>query len=50
VEDSAFGFVVMESGATILLGSSWALNTLEIKEASAALCGTKAGADMFDGL
>lgn len=50
VEDSAFGFVVMENGATIILESSWALNTLEIGEAQSTLCGTKAGADTRDGL
>ncbi|WMJ21974.1 Gfo/Idh/MocA family oxidoreductase [Paludicola sp. MB14-C6] len=50
VEDSAFGFVVMENGATIVLESSWALNTLDVREAKTTLCGTKAGADMVDGL
>lgn len=50
VEDSAFGFITMENGATIFLESSWALNTLEIGEAQTTLCGTKAGADMKDGL
>lgn len=50
VEDSAFGFVVMENGATIILESSWALNSLENLEAATLLCGTEAGADMFDGL
>jgi len=50
VEDSAFGFVVMENGATVVLESSWALNTLEEGEAMCTLCGTKAGADMKDGL
>lgn len=50
VEDSAFGFVVMEDGATIILESSWALNSLENLESATLLCGTKAGADMFDGL
>lgn len=50
VEDSAFGFIVMENGATIVLESSWALNTLDIHEAKTVLCGTKAGADMMDGL
>lgn len=50
VEDSAFGFVVMENGATIIIESSWALNSLEVLEAATLLCGTKAGADMFDGL
>ena len=33
VEDSAFGFVVMENGATIFLEASWALNSLDVKEA-----------------
>jgi len=50
VEDSAFGMVQMENGATILLESSWALNTLQVGEAQTVLCGTKAGADMLDGL
>lgn len=50
VEDSAFGFIEMENGATIVLESSWALNTLDVKEAKCTLCGTKAGADMEDGL
>ena len=50
VEDSAFGFVVMENGATIVLESAWALNTLEVREAKTAICGTLAGADMNDGL
>ncbi|HZK47146.1 MAG TPA: Gfo/Idh/MocA family oxidoreductase [Atopostipes sp.] len=50
VEDSAFGFIVMENGATIYLESSWALNSLDVKEAKTTLHGTKAGADMNDGL
>lgn len=50
VEDSAFGFVVMENGATIILESSWALNTLEVDEAKVSLSGTEGGADMKDGL
>ncbi len=50
VEDSAFGFVVMENGATIVLESSWALNSLFVGEAKCVLCGTEAGADMEDGL
>lgn len=50
VEDSAFGFVTMENGATIILESSWALNTLREGEAMTSLCGTKGGADMWDGL
>ncbi len=50
VEDSAFGFVVMENGATIILESSWALNTLDVREAVTTVCGTLAGADMVDGV
>jgi predicted dehydrogenase len=50
VEDSAFGFITMENGATIVLESSWALNTLQTGEARTTLCGTLAGADMMDGL
>ncbi|MCK9478550.1 MAG: Gfo/Idh/MocA family oxidoreductase [Firmicutes bacterium] len=50
VEDSAFGFIQMRDGATIILESSWALNTLDVAEAKTTLCGTKAGADMADGL
>ncbi|MGV8146907.1 MAG: Gfo/Idh/MocA family protein [Alkaliphilus sp.] len=50
VEDSAFGFITMENGATIILESSWALNTLQVGEAKTTLCGTKGGADMQEGL
>ncbi|WNS40781.1 Gfo/Idh/MocA family oxidoreductase [Paenibacillus sp. MMS20-IR301] len=50
VEDSAFGMIVMENGATIMLESSWALNSLDVDEAKCSLSGTEAGADMKDGL
>ena len=50
VEDSAFGFIKMKNGATIVLESSWAINSLDVGEAQTSLCGTKAGADMADGL
>lgn len=50
VEDSAFGFVVMENGATIMLSASWALNTLDVEEGTTTLSGTKGGADFHDGL
>jgi len=50
VEDSAFGFIVMENGATIILESSWALNIADEAEAMCTLCGTKAGAGMKGGL
>ncbi|MGG3283902.1 Gfo/Idh/MocA family protein [Paenibacillus solani] len=50
VEDSAFGMIVMENGATIMLESSWALNTLDIDEAKCSLSGSEGGADMKNGL
>ena len=50
VEDSAFGFIVMENGATINLEASWALNTLDVREATLSFCGTKAGADEMSGI
>ena len=50
VEDSAFGFIKMKNGATIMLESSWALNSLEVDEAKCSLSGTEGGADMKDGL
>jgi predicted dehydrogenase len=45
-EDSAFGFIVMKNGATIILESSWALNITGEREAVTTLCGTKGGAEM----
>ncbi|MCL1845378.1 MAG: Gfo/Idh/MocA family oxidoreductase [Defluviitaleaceae bacterium] len=50
VEDSAFGFITMEDGATIILETSWALNIRHPGEAKATICGTKAGADMWEGV
>ena len=50
VEDSAFGFIVMENGATIYLESSWALNSLDVREAVTTVCGTLAGGDMDGGV
>src|SRR5699024_4583514 len=50
VEDSAFGFIKMENGATIILESSWALNSLDVDEAKCSLSGTEGGADMKNGL
>lgn len=46
VEDSAFGFIKMENGATIYLESAWALNTTDSREAMTTLCGTEGGAEM----
>ncbi|MDD5602585.1 MAG: Gfo/Idh/MocA family oxidoreductase [Eubacteriales bacterium] len=51
MEDSAFGFIVMKNGATIILESSWALNTSEpVPEGSVMLCGTDAGAQIKGGV
>lgn len=50
VEDSAFGFIKMENGATIFLESSWILNTTDVREACTSLYGTKAGVEMFGGM
>ncbi|MDR0316051.1 MAG: Gfo/Idh/MocA family oxidoreductase [Treponema sp.] len=45
LEDAAFGFIVMENGATVTLEATWCINTSEpIQEGSCALHGTKAGA------
>jgi predicted dehydrogenase len=50
VEDSAFGFIKMKNGATIFLEAAWAINKLDCVEAKTTLCGTKAGADMVEGV
>ena len=50
VEDSAFGFITMQNGATIQLDASWAINLVETDEAKCTLVGTLAGADMKNGL
>ena len=47
VEDSAFGFIKMQNGATVILESSWILNIAHSREASTTLCGTQAGADVY---
>jgi len=47
VEDSAFGYIVMKNGATVLLETSWALNMLEGEAVQYQLCGTKGGCDNF---
>lgn len=49
VEDSAFGYIVMENGASIILECSWLLNTLEETGVKWLFCGTEAGADNFTG-
>ena len=50
IPESAFGFISMENGATVLLESSWALNIRKPYEARTLLCGTEGGADITDGL
>jgi len=47
VEDSAFGFVKLESGATVVVKASWALNIKEDEHGS-VLCGTKGGARLVN--
>lgn len=44
LEESACAMIVMKNGATIMLETSWALNTSrEIQEGSCRLCGSRAG-------
>lgn len=44
LEEAACAMIVMKNGATILLETSWALNTAEpIEEGSCVLCGSRAG-------
>lgn len=44
LEEAACAMVVMKNGATIMLETSWALNTAEpIAEGSCVLCGSRAG-------
>lgn len=51
MEDAAFGFIVMENGATIILKATWALNTCEpVPEGSVMICGSKAGAQIKNGV
>ena len=46
VEDSAFGFIKFENGATIFLEAAWAINMKDSREAACTLCGTKGGAEI----
>ena len=44
LEEAACAFIRMKNGATIMLETSWALNTDEpVEEGSCVLCGSKAG-------
>ena len=49
VEESAFGYIVMENGATIILETSWALNTTDVCGVRYMICGSEAGADNYGG-
>lgn len=50
VEDSAFGFIKMKDGSTVILESSWAINLVDAREAQYMLAGTEAGVDFVNGL
>ena len=49
VEESAFGYVVMENGATLILETSWALNTTDTAGIRYMVCGSEAGVDNYNG-
>ncbi len=49
LEEAASAIIVMKNGATILLETSWALNTdSPIEEGSCRLCGTEAGLSIIN--
>lgn len=50
LEEAACAMIVMKNGATIMLETSWALNTDEpIEEGSCRLCGSRAGLSIKNG-
>ncbi len=49
VEEAAFGYVVMENGATVILEATWALNTTDTSGIRYMVCGTEAGVDNYNG-
>lgn len=49
VEEAAFGQVIMENGATILLEATWALNTTDTAGIRYMICGTDGGVDNYGG-
>ncbi len=49
VEDGAFGLVTLESGATLLINATWAVNMKEKGRDGAILYGVKGGAELMDG-
>ncbi len=49
LEEAACGFIRMKNGATIILETSWALNTINtVEEGSCELCGTKGGLQIIN--
>ena len=50
VEDSAFGLIKMENGASIYIEASWVLNVSESRESATTLCGTLGGAEIRSGM
>lgn len=49
LEEAACGLIIMKNGATIMLETSWALNTADpIEEGSCVLCGSKEGLKIKD--
>jgi len=50
VEDSAFGYVVMENGCVVTLDASWALNVADTPEAKFVIAGVEGGIDTIDGV
>ena len=49
VEDSSFAFLVMKDGASVIIESSWLLNSLEKTGVRYAICGDAGGADTLAG-
>lgn len=50
LEEAACAFIRMKNGATIMLETSWALNTAEpVEEGSCVLCGSKEGLSIKNG-
>jgi predicted dehydrogenase len=50
VEDGAFGMVTLQSGATLLVNATWAVNMKEPGRDGAILYGVKGGAELMQGL
>ena len=49
LEEAACAFILMKNGATILLETSWALNTINtVEEGNCELCGTKGGLQIIN--